>query len=91
MSSVLRLNLPIILFKCRDFQQYNYIAKNKAQILSNREHYSNVIMSAMESQITSPMIVYSTDHSDADKKKTSKLRVTGLCEGNSPVTGEFRA
>ena len=24
-------------------------------------------------------------------KKTSKLRVTGLCAGNSPVTGEFRA
>ena len=24
-------------------------------------------------------------------KKTSKLRVTGLCEGNSPVTGEFPA
>ena len=24
-------------------------------------------------------------------KKTSKLRVTGLCEGNSPVTGEFRS
>ena len=22
-------------------------------------------------------------------KKTSKLRVTGLCEGNSPVTGDF--
>ena len=22
-------------------------------------------------------------------KKTSKLRVTGLCEGNPPVTGEF--
>ena len=22
-------------------------------------------------------------------KKTSKLRFTGLCEGNSPVTGEF--
>ena len=22
-------------------------------------------------------------------KKTSKLRITGLCEGNSPVTGEF--
>ena len=22
-------------------------------------------------------------------RKTSKLRVTGLCEGNSPVTGEF--
>ena len=24
-------------------------------------------------------------------KKTSNLRVTGLCEGNSPVTGEFSA
>ena len=24
-------------------------------------------------------------------KKTSRLRVTGLCEGNSPVTGEFPA
>ena len=24
-------------------------------------------------------------------KKTQKLRVTGLCEGNSPVTGEFPA
>ena len=24
-------------------------------------------------------------------KKTSKLRLTGLCEGNSPVTGEFPA
>ena len=27
----------------------------------------------------------------ADIEKTSKLRVTGLCEGNSPVTGEFPA
>ena len=24
-------------------------------------------------------------------KKTSKLRITGLCEGNLPVTGEFPA
>ena len=24
-------------------------------------------------------------------KKTSKLRVTGLCVGNSPMTGEFPA
>ena len=27
----------------------------------------------------------------ADQKKTSQLRVTGLCAGNSPVTGEFHA
>ena len=40
------------------------------------------------SQIISLTIVYSTVYSDADKK-TSKLRVTGLCAGNSPGTGEF--
>ena len=39
-------------------------------------------------QITGISIVYSTVSSGADKKK-SKLRVTGLCEGNSPVTREF--
>ena len=42
-------------------------------------HYNDVIMSAMASQITSLMIVYSRRRS----KKTLKL--TGLCEGNSPV------
>ena len=45
----------------------------------------------MVSQITSFTTVYSTVYSGADKKNTSKLRVTGLCEGNSPVTGEFPA
>ena len=48
-------------------------------------------MRATASQITSLTIVYSTFYSGADKKKTSKLRVTGLCEGNSPVTDEFPA
>ena len=42
-------------------------------------------MSAIASQITSLTIVYSRRRS----KKTSKLRVTGICEGNSPVIGEF--
>ena len=44
-------------------------------------------MSTMASQITSLTIVYSTVYSDADQK----LRVTGLCEGNSPVIGGFPA
>ena len=48
-------------------------------------------MGAIASQTTSLTIVYSTVYSDADKKKTSKLRVTGLCAGNSPGTGEFPA
>ena len=48
-------------------------------------------MGAIGSLITSVTIVYSTVYSDADQKKTSKLRVAGLCVGNSPVTGEFPA
>ena len=45
----------------------------------------------MASLITGVLIVFSTVCSGADRRKTSKLRVTGLCEGNSPVTGEFPA
>ena len=54
-------------------------------------HYNDVIMSAIASPITSLTIVYSTVYSMRKSKKTSKLRVTGLCAGNSPVTGEFPA
>ena len=63
--------------------------------------YSDVVMSTMASQITGILIVYSTVCSgvlivystvcSGRSKKTSKIRVTGLCEGNSPVTGEFPA
>ena len=53
-------------------------------------HYSDVIMSMMASWITSlthdwlPKRLFGRT-----SKKTSKLHVTGLCEGNSPVTSEF--
>ena len=46
-------------------------------------------MSAMASQITGISIFCSIVCSGADQKKTQKLRVTGLCEGNPPVTGGF--
>ena len=49
-------------------------------------NYNDVIMTAMASQITSLTIVYSIVYSRHRSKKTSKLRVTGLCKGNSPVT-----
>ena len=55
------------------------------------KHKNEVIMSAMASQITSLMIVYSAANWKRRSKKTSKLLVTGLREGNSPVTGEFPA
>ena len=53
--------------------------------------FGRAIKNAMMSQINSVSIVYSIGCSGADKKKTSKFRVIGLCEGNSPVTGEFPA
>ena len=58
---------------------------------SNWIHYHDVLMSVMASQITSLTIVYSTVYSRHRSKKTSKLRLTGLCAGNSPVTSEFPA
>ena len=48
-------------------------------------------LSEWTSQIISLTIVFSTVYSDADQRKKSKLRFTGLCAGNSPETGEFPA
>ena len=53
--------------------------------------YTDVIMSVMASEITSLTIVYSTVYSGADQRIHQSLRVTGLCEWNSPVTGKFTA
>ena len=47
-------------------------------------------MGSIASQITSLTIVYSAIFW-AETKEKSKLRITGLCAGNSPVTGEFPA
>ena len=44
-------------------------------------------MKVMASETTVVSIVQPFVH--AQTKKTSTLPVTGLCEGNSPVTGEF--
>ena len=55
----------------------------------DRSHYSDAILRAMASQIIGVSIVCSTVCSGAHQKKASKLLVTGICEGNSPVSGEF--
>ena len=55
------------------------------------QHYSDVIMGAMVSQITSLTIFILNRSFRGRSKKSSKLCVTGLCAGNSPVTGEFPA
>ena len=46
-------------------------------------------MSIMASQITGVPIVFLDRLFRHRLKKTLKLRVTGLCEGNPPVTGGF--
>ena len=51
-------------------------------------HYSDVIMGVIACQITSLTIVYSAVYSSTYKKNI-KIRVNGLCAGNSPMTGEF--
>ena len=48
-------------------------------------------MDTMASQITSLTTVYFNRLFRRRSKKTSNLRVTGLCVGNSPGTGEFPA
>ena len=47
-------------------------------------------MGVIASQITSLTILINSLFR-RKSKKTSKFRVTGLCAGNSPVTGEFPA
>ena len=52
-------------------------------------HHSDVIMSAKASQISGVSIFWSAVCSGEDQRKTSKLRVTVLCEWNPPVTRGF--
>ena len=52
-------------------------------------YYNDFIMGKMASQITNLTIAFSTIYPKRISKKISKLQVTGLCAGNSPVTGEF--
>ena len=52
-------------------------------------HYSDIMMGAIASQITSPTIFYSTDYSDAEQRKRQTPRHWPLCGEFLPGTGEF--
>ena len=54
----------------------------------NFYHYNDVMISAMASQNHQPRGCLLNRLFGRRSKKTSKLRLTGLCAGNSPVTGE---
>ena len=76
-------NIPApMVTKFTDSNIYYHISMHPGAI--PQCHYGDAIMSAMASQITSLNRLFR-----CRSKKTSKIRVTGLCEGNSPVTGEF--
>ena len=58
--------------------------------IQHAQNYNDVTMGAIASQFTSVDLDYLLNHLFRCRlKKASKLRYTGLCEGNSPVTGEF--
>ena len=64
---------------------------NRIRRWGNHALQSDIIMSVMASQITSLAIYLLNSLFRYRSHKISKLRVTGLCEGNSPVAGEFPA
>ena len=71
------------------YQISQFIFNSKRTSAGKLSHYNDVIMSVMASQITSFTTVYSTVYPRRRSKKTSMFRITGLCVGNSPATGEF--
>ena len=60
------------------------------KLTATQFHHSDVMMSAMTSQITSLTFLLNRLFRRRSKK-TLKLRVTGLCARNSPMIGEFPA
>ena len=71
--------------------QYRLLLGLVAFTLEQIYYYNGVKISVMASHINSLTILYSTIYSRHRSMKTSKLCVTGLCEGNSSVTGQFSA
>ena len=68
-------------------RRYDLNAQKDLVTFPNKEHYSDVIMGANHQ----PHDCLLNRLFRGRSKKTSKPRVTGLCEGNSPVTGELPA
>ena len=58
---------------------------------SHSGHVFNIAWQAMIETYNQPRDCLLTRLFRRRSKKTSNIRVTGLCEGNSPGTGEFRA
>ena len=83
------ISMIMLHFLCFRFSSWFSLQVIPRFIMFCRLHYSDSVMGAMASHITSVSTVCCLFRRRS--KKTSKLRVAGLCEGNSPVTGEFPA
>ena len=90
-------NMKLLTFKSAPFLSYRY-ASHSANCLIRYKRYEivNVTLDGhagrtrlMDTKVAP--IPWNDPYSGANKKKSSKLRVTGLCVGNSLVTGEFFA
>ena len=79
----IRANMNTIQSKVKNSMYFTLFWITCACVLNYSRNYSDVIMSTMAYPASRLFRRRS--------KKTSKFRVTGLCEGNSPVTGEFPA
>ena len=74
---------------CHQGRRIGFNIHEFCTLLCDRQHYNDVIMRVMASKITDACLLNRLF--GRRWKKTSKLRVTDLDEGNSPVTGEFSA
>ena len=103
--SEFKTTINLFLFKCRKIFPKSPINNSPASSLKPKrdEHYLN----QWGPSFTTPLQWRHNEHDSVSNhqphdcllnrlfgrrsKKTSKLRVTGLCAGNSPGTGEFLA
>ena len=81
-----RLQQPITLKKVSIYVRHPVDSRCLEHIVCWNSHYGDVIMSVMAYQITS-LDLFTQPFIQAQIEK-SKLCVTGLFAGNSPVTGE---
>ena len=82
----LRICIKIRFSSCHHLKN---IVSNVIHIISYSFHYSDIIMMVMASQITQHLDCLLNHLFRRRSSKTSKLCITGLCEGNSPVTNEY--
>ena len=62
-----QLVVPVVFGAVQEILFAPFVGSSFWQIYS--KHYYDVIMTTMASQVTSPMVVYSTVYSDADQRK----------------------